>query len=76
VAVLFGRAKDFSCEEKVSLDKAIQSVIAKEFGRPNLAVVTNMDFGHTDPQFVLPLGANGELDCGGETFRLIDPWLS
>lgn len=75
VAVLFGRAKDYSPEEKASLDKVIKSVIANEFGSPNLAVVTNMDFGHTDPQFVLPLGAKAELDCDGGKFRLADSWL-
>ena len=75
-AVLFGRARDYSREEKRSLDLAIKSVIANEFGRPNLPVVTNMDFGHTDPQFILPLGATAELDCDDEKFKLIESWLS
>jgi muramoyltetrapeptide carboxypeptidase LdcA involved in peptidoglycan recycling len=74
--VLFGRARDYSPDEKRELEVEIKSVIANEFGRPSLPVVTNMDFGHTDPQFVLPLGVKAELDCDKRKFRLVEPWLT
>ena len=61
-AVLFGRARDYSIVEKALLDKAIKDVITIEFGAEDLPIVTNMDFGHTDPQFVLPLGILAEMD--------------
>jgi muramoyltetrapeptide carboxypeptidase LdcA involved in peptidoglycan recycling len=75
-AVLFGRARDYSPQEKEELDKAIKSVIADEFEQPDLPIVTNMDFGHTDPQFLLPLGAKAELDCENKKFKLTESWLS
>ena len=74
-AVIFGRARDYSPEEKDMLDKTIKSVVADEFEKPNLPIVTNMDFGHTDPQFILPLGIKAELDCQNKKFRLVESWL-
>jgi muramoyltetrapeptide carboxypeptidase LdcA involved in peptidoglycan recycling len=70
--VLFGRPRDYTPEEKESLREAIRAVIATEFGRPDLPVVLNMDFGHTDPQFILPLGIKAELDCRQQTFKLVE----
>jgi|694.fasta_scaffold00007_232 muramoyltetrapeptide carboxypeptidase LdcA involved in peptidoglycan recycling len=55
------------------LDKAIKDVITIEFGVEDLPIVTNMDFGHTDPQFVLPLGILTEMDITKKTFKLIEP---
>ena len=64
-AVLFGRPRGYTSEQRGELEKAIRSVIADEFGRPDLPVVVNMDFGHTDPQMVLPLGARAEVNIEG-----------
>jgi muramoyltetrapeptide carboxypeptidase LdcA involved in peptidoglycan recycling len=36
----------------------VRRVLA-EFGREDLPVIANMDFGHTSPQMVLPLGCRG-----------------
>ena len=72
-ALLFGRAMLYSDEEKKQLDSVILSVVAKEFNQTELPIVTNMDFGHTDPQFVLPLGINAEVDCRNKRFRLLEP---
>ena len=74
--VLVGRARDHTAEEKAAIDAAIQQVIAEEFGRPDLPIVANLPFGHTDPQWVLPLGVRAELDLDGRTLRLIEPWLA
>ena len=34
----------------------------KEYGRQDLPVVTNMDYGHTVPQLILPYGAMCEIN--------------
>lgn len=73
--MLFGRARDYSPEEKIALDEMIQDVISREFGRSNLPIVTNMDFGHTDPQFILPLGILAEVNCDRRTFSLVENWV-
>lgn len=74
--VLVGRARDHSAEEKAALAAAIRGVVAEEFGRPDLPLVANLPFGHTDPQWVLPLGVQAELDVDAQTLRLIEPWLA
>lgn len=74
--VLVGRARDHSAEEKAALEAAIRGVVAEEFGRPDLPIVANLPFGHTDPQWVLPLGVQAELDVDAQTLRLIEPWLA
>lgn len=71
-AVLFGRARDYSDEEKSQLDETILSVIKDEFGKHDLMIVTNMDFGHTDPQIILPLGVEAELNYDKKEFRLTE----
>jgi len=43
-------------------DEAIMGVVRSECGKRDLAVVTNMDFGHVDPLFVLPIGQMARLD--------------
>jgi len=70
--LLFGRARDYSEPEKMQLDNVIVSVVAKEFNRPDLPIVSNMDFGHTDPQFILPLGVLAQVDCQDKKFRLLE----
>jgi len=71
-AVLFGRARDFTDEEKEALDQMIIEVIKEEFGKADISIVTNMDFGHTDPQLILPLGVKAEVDSTQQTFRLLE----
>ena len=59
-------------EEKEELDKMIIEVIKGEFGNADVPVVTNMDFGHTDPQLILPLGVKAEVDSTQQTFRMLE----
>jgi muramoyltetrapeptide carboxypeptidase LdcA involved in peptidoglycan recycling len=75
-AILFGRARDYTIEEKAELDQMIIKIVKGEFSFGDMPIVTNMDFGHTDPQFILPLGVKAELDCVGQTFRLVEAALT
>lgn len=72
-ALLFGRARDYSPEEKIDLDCAIREVVVDQFGATDLPIVTNLDFGHTDPQWIMPLGVRAEIDCAKKSFRLLEP---
>jgi len=74
--ILVGRPRDHSADERVALEAAIVGVVAGEFGRPNLPIVAGLPFGHTDPQWVLPLGVRAELDADRGTLRLVEPWLT
>jgi muramoyltetrapeptide carboxypeptidase LdcA involved in peptidoglycan recycling len=71
-ALLVGRARSYGAEAKTELDQMIVRVVAGEFGRPELLVVTNLDFGHTDPQWVLPLGVLAEVDAERRSIRLVE----
>jgi len=70
--ILFGRARDYSKEEKEQLEQNIIEIVSKEFNKQDLPIVTNMDFGHTDPQIILPLGINAEIDCIDQTIQLVE----
>jgi muramoyltetrapeptide carboxypeptidase LdcA involved in peptidoglycan recycling len=48
-------------------------VVGVEFGRPDLPVVLYLDFGHTDPQMVLPNGGRVILDPATGSITLPDP---
>ncbi|HWD38031.1 MAG TPA: S66 peptidase family protein [Fimbriimonas sp.] len=71
-ALLIGRARSYSDAEKEELYETVGRVCLLEFGRTNLPVVANMDFGHTDPQWIMPLGCLAALDCEAKSFRLLE----
>ncbi len=70
--LLWGRPYDASEPEQEELERVIRDVIAGEFGRAELPIVTRMDFGHTNPQLILPLGVQAEMDCDTRSFRLLE----
>ena len=53
-------------------DKVISQVIFEEEGLTDLPVITHMDFGHTDPMFVLPYGVHAEIDCDKQQFTILE----
>jgi muramoyltetrapeptide carboxypeptidase LdcA involved in peptidoglycan recycling len=71
-AIMIGRARGYSDEQKRELDATVLRVIGDEFGARDLPVVTNLDFGHTDPQWILPLGCLAEVDPAVGEFRLVE----
>jgi len=75
VGLLVGRARDYSDEEKQKLDQNVVAVVSQEFHRTDLPIITNMDFGHTDPQLIIPLGIKAEIDCEIKRFSLVEPAL-
>lgn len=54
-------------------DGAILDVVANEFGLKNLPILAQMDFGHTDPMFVIPYGAACTIACEEKTMFLKHP---
>ncbi|UFX83125.1 S66 family peptidase [Candidatus Absconditicoccus praedator] len=59
--IIVGRAQD----EK-NYNESILKIVKGEFGLDNLPIITNMDFGHTDPMFVIPMGAETTLDMDNQ----------
>ncbi|MCG9131151.1 LD-carboxypeptidase [Candidatus Poribacteria bacterium] len=43
-------------------DDALCKTVREEYGLNDMSIVTNMDFGHTDPMFVIPIGIKVRID--------------
>ncbi len=68
--ILYGRP--YGDEAKFdAYDAAVLQVLG-ELGLSELPLVTRMDFGHTDPKFVVPIGVEAEIDCDRQQVRLLE----
>lgn len=74
--LLISRPRDYSQKEKEQLDSAVLSVVNGEFGCKDLNVVSNMSFGHTDPQVILPQGACVRLNPADSTLTITETVFS
>lgn len=61
-AILLGRPANVSENLLNQYDDALIHVVNKEYGYKNIPILSQMDFGHTDPMFLIPYGANAEID--------------
>ena len=52
-------------------DKCVLKVL-KEFDRSDLPVVTNLDFGHTDPMMTLPYGRIMQIDVDDKQIAILE----
>jgi muramoyltetrapeptide carboxypeptidase LdcA involved in peptidoglycan recycling len=69
--ILFGRpGGQTSIDDFDDYDQAILQATG-EAGLDELPVVTRMDFGHTDPVFILPYGMEAEIDCEARRFSVV-----
>jgi muramoyltetrapeptide carboxypeptidase LdcA involved in peptidoglycan recycling len=68
--ILFGRPYgDEAIFEQY--DAAVLQVLA-EVGLSSLPLVTRMDFGHTDPKFIVPYGIEAEINCDAQHIQLLE----
>jgi muramoyltetrapeptide carboxypeptidase LdcA involved in peptidoglycan recycling len=42
------------------------------FNLEDLPILYNLNFGHTEPKFILPCGAMAEINCDTKTFTILD----
>ena len=71
--LLFGRpGGGVPLEQFEEYDQVILKVVRDEEGLDDLPIITNMDFGHTDPMFVLPYGVQAEIDCNDQRFSILE----
>ncbi|MGF1655866.1 MAG: S66 peptidase family protein [Verrucomicrobiales bacterium] len=54
-------------------DDALVNTVRNEYGLLDIAIITNMDFGHTDPMFVIPLGVDARVDSSNGTITINEP---
>jgi muramoyltetrapeptide carboxypeptidase LdcA involved in peptidoglycan recycling len=70
--MIVGRPMRYTDEQRAALPAVIGRIVAEEFGRSDLPVVLDLDFGHTDPQMILPNGGCIVLDPAARTITLPD----
>ena len=51
-------------------DDALCKTVREEYGLNDIPIVTNMDFGHTDPMFVLPIGTKVRIDSAKQEIAI------
>ncbi|KAB2334895.1 LD-carboxypeptidase [Cytobacillus depressus] len=67
--IIFGKPQDekYYDEYKVEIRK-----VMKEFQLEDLPILYNLNFGHTEPKFILPYGATAEINCDKKTFAILE----
>jgi muramoyltetrapeptide carboxypeptidase LdcA involved in peptidoglycan recycling len=55
-------------------DKTILKIVNTELSL-NLPIITNMDFWHIHPVFILPIWAKAELDFENKKFSILESWV-
>jgi hypothetical protein len=66
--MLVGRSMFYSEPEKQQL----REIILARTEKFRFPIITEMDFGHTAPQFILPLGCRARIDGHQGTFEIIE----
>lgn len=66
--LLVGRPMRYTAEQRQELRDVVLDR-TKAFDFP---VITDMDFGHTSPQFTLPIGCRARIDAGARTFEVLE----
>lgn len=46
--------------------------VMKEYELEDLPILYNLNFGHTEPKFILPYGAMAEIDCQSNRFSILE----
>ncbi|SHH79534.1 S66 family peptidase [Virgibacillus chiguensis] len=52
--------------------KTIIGTVLQEYDLEHLPVLFNLNFGHTEPKFILPYGAMAEMNCEAKTFSILE----
>jgi len=68
--IFFGRPYGDEAEFD-KYDAAVLQVLA-ELRLGSLPLVTRMDFGHTDPKFIVPYGVEAQIDCQTRQIRFLE----
>lgn len=67
--IIFGKPQDEQYYEEYKTE--ILKVM-KEYGLEHMPILYNLNFGHTEPKFILPYGALAEIDCERKAFSILE----
>jgi muramoyltetrapeptide carboxypeptidase LdcA involved in peptidoglycan recycling len=66
--LMVGRPMRYADEEKQQL----REVVLERTSGFEFPIITDMDFGHTAPQFTVPIGCRARIDAENQQFEVID----
>ena len=66
--LLVGRPYAYTQDETAALDEILLEITAGY----DFPIVTGMDFGHTAPQFTLPVGCRARIDTHNQRFEILE----
>ena len=66
--LLVGRPMKYTDQEKAKL----REVILERTRQYTFPIVTDLDFGHTSPQFTIPIGCRGRIDTQAKSFEIVE----
>lgn len=67
--IIFGKPQ----EEKYYEDyKEVILKVMKELNLENTPILYNLNFGHTEPKFIIPIGALAEINCHDKSFTILE----
>lgn len=69
--IIVGRGSHLPENEQNRYDEVFMQVVQKECGL-NTPIISQMDFGHTDPMFLPPYGAQAEIDASQGSFTILE----
>ncbi|MDR2901915.1 MAG: LD-carboxypeptidase [Lactobacillales bacterium] len=72
--IIMGRPKEEP--QNVHRYEATLKQVLAEWNRQDMPVLTQMDFGHTDPMFVVPIGIKAQIDPVQGTFSILENAVS
>lgn len=71
--IILGRPSGQIAKENIGqYDAALLKVVKDELGLHDLPLMTQMDFGHTEPVFTIPFGVQAEINCERQTFAILE----
>lgn len=69
--IIIGRPANVSMDELDKYADAVLQVVKTE-NNLDIPIVSNLDFGHTDPMFLIPYGAMAKIDADNKTFSILE----
>jgi muramoyltetrapeptide carboxypeptidase LdcA involved in peptidoglycan recycling len=72
--ILIGKSRGYTAEEYKELEEGVLKVVVEEFGGKNIRIISNYDFGHTQPINILPVGCKVEVDEKGTITVIESPF--
>lgn len=70
--MMFGRPEHVTSESDLKDYENVIMQTLKEYNRGDMPVITRMDFGHTDPMFVIPYGIAAQIDPQNQNFTIME----